>query len=280
MPIKSILTLITGEEADLPTLQHAVQQAKNHQAQLQILHVKPDTRDMLPIIGDGMSGLAIEQMITSVLQSADERAKKAKATADKIIAEQSKGMQIAFQLIQGSEANVWALAGRFADLIIFSRPGSNNAIMANGGVDAILFETGHPTLMIPPVKRDVTKQDITSQPVIAWNGSAQAARAVSWSLPFLQKSTMVTILNGTTNAEIGPARLSKWLAAHGIKTTVKNFDQGSRTIGSALLEEAGLVGGTMIVMGAYGHSRLRQFILGGATRELLQTASLPILLAH
>ena len=82
MPIKSILTLITGEEADLPTLQHAVQQAKNHQAQLQILHVKPDTRDMLPIIGDGMSGLAIEQMITSVLQSADERAKKAKATAD------------------------------------------------------------------------------------------------------------------------------------------------------------------------------------------------------
>ncbi|MBL8687050.1 MAG: universal stress protein [Alphaproteobacteria bacterium] len=280
MPIKSILTLITGEEADLPTLQHAVQQAKNHQAQLQILHVKPDTRDMLPIIGDGMSGLAIEQMITSVLQSADERAKKAKATADKIIAEQSKGMQITFQLIQGSEANVWALAGRFADLIIFSRPGSNNAIMANGGVDAILFETGHPTLMIPPVKRDVTKQDITSQPVIAWNGSAQAARAVSWSLPFLQKSTMVTILNGTTNAEIGPARLSKWLAAHGIKTTVKNFDQGSRTIGSALLEEAGLVGGTMIVMGAYGHSRLRQFILGGATRELLQTASLPILLAH
>lgn len=280
MTIKSILVLITGEEQDLPTLGQAVQQAKNFQAQLDILHVKPDAREMIPIIGDGMSGLAIEQMVTSVLQSADERAKKAKATADKIVAENNKLIKVNFQLLQGAESAVWGLAGRFTDVIFFSRPGSNNASMGNGGIDAILFETGHPSFMIPPLKSEAKKMDITANPVIAWNGSVQAARAVTGALPFLQKATMVTILNGTSSVEMGASRLVKWLSAHNVKTTVKNFDQGGRAIGTALLEEAALVGGTMLVMGAYGHSRLRQFILGGATRDMLQMASLPILLAH
>jgi len=79
MTIKSILAFITGEEQDMPTLRQAVQQAKNFQAQLDILHVKPDSREIMPIIADGMSGLAIEQMVTSVLQSADERAKKSQS---------------------------------------------------------------------------------------------------------------------------------------------------------------------------------------------------------
>ena len=280
MTIKSILALITGEEQDVPTLRQAVQQAKNFQAQLDILHVKPDSREIMPIIADGMSGLAIEQMVTSVLQSADERAKKAKATAEKIVTENSQQIKISFQVVQGAESNIWALAGRFADITIFSRPGSNNASMGNGGIDAILFETGHPSLMVPPVKAEAKNADMTANPVIAWNGSVQAVRAVTGALPFLQKSAMVTILNGTANAEMGGNRLVKWLSAHKVKTTVKNFDPGSRAVGSALLEEAGLVGGTMLVMGAYGHSRLRQFIWGGATREMLQIASLPILLAH
>ena len=164
-----------------------MQQAKNFQAQLDILHVKPDSREIMPIIADGMSGLAIEQMVTSVLQSADERAKKAKATAEKIVTENSQQIKISFQLVQGAESNIWSLAGRFADITIFRRPGSNNASMGNGGIDAILFETGHPSLMVPPVTAEAKNAVMTAHPVLPWHGSVQAVRAGTGGVPFLAR---------------------------------------------------------------------------------------------
>ena len=145
-------------------------------------------------------------------------------------------------------------------------------------LDAALFDTGRPVLVVPPGAAPPGFVHVA----VAWDGSAQAARAVDAGMPFLRRARQVTLLTAPGGDPLAPVdRLVPVLARHDVRATVEHFTPASHhATGRALLGEVKRVGADLLVMGAYGHSRLREMIFGGATREVLAESTAPVLMAH
>jgi nucleotide-binding universal stress UspA family protein len=119
--------------------------------------------------------------------------------------------------------------------------------------------------------------------VIAWNGGTTAARAVRSAMPLLKMSKKVTVViveGGRKRTEIAGADLATYLARHDLDVTIRTVTRTPSGIGQTIIDFAGDEGADWMVMGAYGHSRLREFILGGTTARILKSMPLPVLMAH
>jgi nucleotide-binding universal stress UspA family protein len=118
--------------------------------------------------------------------------------------------------------------------------------------------------------------------VIAWKDTRESARAISEAMPFLTSAANARIV--TVDAERCPGDAAIDIAAHldrqGVKVEITPIESAERTVAEILLDEAHKMSADLIVMGAYGHSRVREWILGGATREMLETSDVPMLMAH
>jgi nucleotide-binding universal stress UspA family protein len=148
--------------------------------------------------------------------------------------------------------------------------------------ESILFGSGRPMLVLP--RRVRTSELALDTVVIAWDGSRSASRAVADSLPVLERAREVRVLTVLNEKELSSespaAELSNYLERRGIVATPDCIDAAGRWIGDILGSYLSSRQTDLLVMGAYGHSRLREFILGGATRSMLSNPSLPILLSH
>jgi nucleotide-binding universal stress UspA family protein len=170
---------------------------------------------------------------------------------------------------------------RFRDLTILPVPQGDD--FDQWYAESIIFGSGRPVLVIPHEwkKRASFKLDTA---VVAWDFSKTAARAVADALPLLQKTKHVTVLTVANEKEIATSRsateLAKHLAHHRIEVTVDTADAAGQDIGSVLKSYCARHDADLLVMGAYGHSRLREFILGGATRAMLSQPGLPVLMSH
>jgi nucleotide-binding universal stress UspA family protein len=148
-------------------------------------------------------------------------------------------------------------------------------------IEGLAFETGRPVLALPPAGgAGHTFRRI----VVGWDNSRAAARALADSLPFCAKAETVVIVRVVDEKELSqeadPAIVVSHLAAHGIEAVTQDVPAGDLDAGQALLDHCRDMMGDLLVMGAYGHSRAREFILGGATRSVLAELELPILLSH
>lgn len=274
MAVKVILALADGGAGTEATLRAALVVAKNFSAQLNVVHVRADPETMVPIVGEGMSGAMVEQVMDAMVKSVETRARTAQSVYQRVCA--PAGERVAWREITGREPEVVAAAARLTDLVVLGRPDSAEEAPMAATVDAGLFDTGRPVLIAPPQPPTV----IGNRILIAWNGSAQSARAVASALPFLSLAQQVVIAVGGTQDSHAPASgLVAYLERHEVRAAVENF-AFSGSIGKVILEQAGRLGADLIVMGAYGHSRLREMILGGATREVLAGANIPVLMAH
>jgi len=167
---------------------------------------------------------------------------------------------------------------RLRDLTIVSVPESYDEWYA----EAILFGSGRPTLVLPesPSFRPFELNTV----VVAWDFSRSAARAVADAIPILEKAKRVRVVTVANDKVIDTTHsseeLAKNLARHGIDVILDRVDAAGRSIGGALTAEVAAHNADLLVMGAYGHSRFREFILGGATRSMLSNPLLPILFSH
>lgn len=167
---------------------------------------------------------------------------------------------------------------RLRDLAVVSVPESH----AQWYADAIIFGSGRPTLVLPesPPSRPFELNTV----VVAWDFSRSAARAVADAIPMLEKAKRVRVVTVTNEKIIdtkhSSEELARNLARHGIDVIVDKVDAAGRTIGDVLNREVASCNADLLVMGAYGHSRLREFILGGATKSMLSKPPLPILFSH
>lgn len=149
--------------------------------------------------------------------------------------------------------------------------------------ECVVFGSGRPTLVLPeePKRRRPSSFDIVG---VAWDFSRPAARAVADALPILQRATVVRVVTvteeKTTDTRRSSTELAKHLACHGIEAIFEEEEAAGRTIGQALEEYATAHDLDLLVMGAYGHSRMRDFILGGATKTIVANPPLPVLLSH
>ncbi|MEA2778810.1 MAG: hypothetical protein QOK29_354 [Rhodospirillaceae bacterium] len=275
MTVKSILALVDGGPLSQPTIETAVAVARNFGAYIEVLHVRADPATLVPIVGEGMSGAMVEQVMDAMANAVDTRAAKARAAYDLIAARAD--LPIAWRQEMGPEPVVLAAAGRLTDLIVLGRPDKSTDGQMAASLDAALFDTGHPVLVAPPTG----PTSVGRRVAVAWNGSAEASRVVAAALPFLHGAEAVTILTASGTDKRAPAEmLVAYLARHEIKAEVLHVELQSHSVGHVLVEQAQRLGADLLAMGAYGHSRLREMILGGATRDVLAQATLPVLMAH
>lgn len=167
--------------------------------------------------------------------------------------------------------------GRLSDFIILPRPAADE-VVSQRCFDAAVFGTGRPSLLVG----DTLPAKLTDNIIIAWNGSLEASRAVFGAMPLLRLAKRVTIF---TALEYGAEAvdlddLAASLRARGIHTPEVVFPSGERSTGAALLMAAETQKATLMVMGAYTHSRMREAFLGGVTRHLLAHAPVPLLMSH
>lgn len=146
--------------------------------------------------------------------------------------------------------------------------------------EAVMFQAEVPTLLVPYAGPAEFKSD---HAVIAWNGGTTAARAVRAAMPLLKMSKKVTVViveGGRKRTEIAGADLATYLARHDLDVTIRTITRTPSGIGQTIIDFVGDEGADWMVMGAYGHSRLREFILGGTTARILKSMPLPVLMAH
>ena len=148
-------------------------------------------------------------------------------------------------------------------------------------VEAALFDSGRPVIVVPYIQKAPLKLDRT---MVCWDGSRAAARAIADAMPLLERAGLVEVViianERGKQDEIEGADMGQHLARHGLKVEVKRIDSGNLDVADALLSHAADSDVDFIVMGGYGHSRLREFVLGGVTRSILRTMTAPVLMSH
>ena len=172
------------------------------------------------------------------------------------------------------------MARRF-DLAIVGQAQPEMSTMEQIIGETTLFESGRPMIMVPYIQKAPFK---TGNVMICWDGSRTAARAVADAIPILGKSSRIEIVSVTSERgkkdEIEGVDIGQHLARHGLKVDVHRISKGNIDVADALLSHAADSAADLMVMGGYGHSRLREFVLGGVTRSIFQSMTLPVLLSH
>jgi nucleotide-binding universal stress UspA family protein len=181
--------------------------------------------------------------------------------------------------------NTATMHARYADLTVLPAMPRNGAeaMLVHDHFHDILRHSGRPVLVVPA---DTPAQLPPRRVVVAWKPTAQAARAVADAMPFLRAAEAVDVV--VIDPKIGEsahggepgASIATHLARHGLKVEIATRPSMNFSAAYSLLDFAREVGADMLVAGGYGHSRLREAVLGGTTRELLQTAHIPVLFAH
>ncbi len=180
-----------------------------------------------------------------------------------------------------SAPDTFARIARRFDLSIVAQPQPEGLAIDTMFVEAALFGSGRPVLIVPYIQRDGLKLD---RVMVCWDGSRAAARAAGDALPILAKTKtveVVTITNASHSVdEIPGIDLAQHLARHRINVELKRVAAGGVDIANAILSRAADFGADLIVMGGYGHSRFREFVLGGATRGLVKSMTVPTFMSH
>ena len=234
-----------------------------------------------PVIPDGTLGGVPVDLIE--LQR-EENSKTAKNAVDRFeaatkkagVAAQSRILDATF----GGAATLFARTARRFDLAVVGQAQREHGASEELMIEGALFESGRPVVVVPYIQ----KSGLTLERVlVCWDGGRTAARAVGDAMPFLERAKAVDIVivaEERKNDEITGAKLSEHLARRGIKANVKRIAKGGLAVDAAILDYAADSGADFMVMGGYGHSRLREFILGGVTRSILASMTLPVLMSH
>lgn len=175
--------------------------------------------------------------------------------------------------------------GRTTDLIVVSqvRPDAEGARFAADLIDSAVLSTGRPVLVVPYIGIGAT---LGENVLIAWDGGHEASRAIADAMPLLERARKVTVIAvntdeaSATGGAAAAARLAAWLAQHGVDVGVVHRESTDVGIGEWLLSRVSDSGCDLIVMGGYAHARMREVVLGGVTRTMLEAMTVPLLIAH
>ncbi len=235
-----------------------------------------------PVVPISGTGYIPADVIES--QRADNETAAEAAIKDFTAATDRAGISAEPQMLSASltgAGDQFARMARRFDLAIVGQAQPEMSTMEQIIGETTLFESGRPIIMVPYIQKAPFK---TGNVMICWDGSRTAARAVADAIPILGKSSRIEIVSVTSERgkqdEIEGADIGQHLARHGLKVDVHRISRGNIDVADALLSHAADSAADLMVMGGYGHSRLREFVLGGVTRSIFQSMTLPVLLSH
>lgn len=288
MSFRVILAPMFGIEADAAVLRSALGLARRFEAHVTALHVHPDPRDLVPLVGEGVSPAVIDQLT----RASEEEIGRQRAAAKKVFDDECAKSGIAIaekppapapssaawrELVGEREQNV-TLRARTSDLVVFPPADAGIAGTVRPSLETTLLDSGRPILALPHTPPDSLGHTVA----VAWNGRAQAARAVAGAMPFLESARGVVVLTAETwrTSFDATLELAEYLEWHGIGCERRPVEVGDEAVGAAMLRTASAAGADLLVMGGYGRARLAESVLGGVTRHVLSHPELPVLMAH
>ena len=193
------------------------------------------------------------------------------------------GVAAEWRVVEGDPAEAATLNARYVDLAILGQVDPDKPGISAPPPEAVLLGSGRPILVVPYIG---APERVGRRVLVAWNASREAARAVNDALPLLEDAETVIVQSINPERGIGgegdlpAADIALHLARHGVTAEAAYAVAEDIGVGDALLSRVSDLGSDLIVMGGYGHSRLREFVLGGATRTVLRHMTVPVLLSH
>lgn len=274
MFIKKILVPIQNAVAGEAALKAAIVLAARHQAFVSASHIRQ--LPVLPIDGHHPLGVVmVDEHISELRKAAEDKARALKAIAEAVLA--SASVAGGWSEREGSLPQDVSIDARVADIIVFAKCASDPGDEQSALIEEAIFQSGGPIFIAPEGVFGAPPQRI----MIAWNGSREAARALSAALPLLKDAAAVSIISfgGSSPGAPDASAAEGLLRLHGIAAEILKKPRSERD-GEHFLAEASAWRADLAVMGAYSHPRWRQIVLGGFTRDMLKQSALPVLMAH
>lgn len=288
MPIKTVLVPVLGHPEDEAVLEAAISIAKPNRSHVDVIHAKADPRQIAALkMGEGMGASQVATVVAEAGKAYQDAHDAARRHFDEWCARHEviqgsglsagDGVTATWSEAKDDPAAVVARQGRVADVIIVSRSGHEHGDDA-AVVEAALMETGRAVLMVPPGMRHPKVGSLA----VAWNGSREAARAIGLAMPLLEVAEKVSVISATssTMAASEAEAIAASIARHGVAVDTITFPLNGGNLANKLQAEALRVGADALVLGAYSHSRLREFVFGGVTKDVLASSHIPILFTH
>jgi nucleotide-binding universal stress UspA family protein len=285
--MRVILVLLVGDDDDACGLTAACAVARPLRAHVDALFVRPDPLEAVMNLESEATPELLDTVTRASRTTWDARGRlarqafdAARAAADAALAAQptgTDGVTAEWRELTGAPEVVLPFEGRLCDLLVFAGIHSGGSTQRRRMFEVALLHAARPVLLVPEQAPDTIGKVIA----VAWNGSAEAARAVAGALPLLHHAAQVHVLTAAsarTEVERGDG-LARYLAWHG-RSCERHALYPTTQVGEALLAKAKQLGADLLVMGGYGRSRVSELVFGGVTRTVLGRYDLPILLAH
>jgi nucleotide-binding universal stress UspA family protein len=278
MTYKTILVQCDAARNVAPRLEVAAELAQQQGAHLVALHARQPFQ--MPAFVDG--GFPMDDLFKSY--EAGATADLATATAAFEKATKGRHLSAELRVVDGFVHSELVRHARYADLLVLGQTDPENTLPTPADLpEAVTLASGRPVLVVPYI-------GVTNAPgktvLLCWNASRESAHAATAALPLLKAAAKVIVL--AIDAKPSPAGhgaepgadAAAWLARHGVKVTVQRDVAAEADVGGTILSRAADHAVDLIVMGLYGHSRMREMVLGGASRTLLGSMTVPVLMAH
>ncbi len=278
MSLNDIVVYVDSAEATKARVVFAIALAKDHSAHLLGIAFAPTA--LLPLYGADVGFADMTEVLQGVKAQGESALQAFEAHA------KAEGLSAEGRLMQGMSEEFprdFACSARHVDLAIVGQPRDGDPLIGQYAlVERCLFASGRPVIVVPSTPAKIA---ISGTVVVAWDGSAEAARAFNDALTFLKPAKRVVLLVGVADepGEMGAPEVDDMVAhlkRRGVAAEVMRFATSEGDVGKAILAKAKEIRADMIVMGAFHHSRWREFILGGVTLTMLEEATIPLFMAH
>lgn len=291
--IKSILVPLQGNTADTEALTAATSIARAFDAHLEGLHIRPDPRLLIASTTGGMEtgigmGVFPAELWNVIVDADRRRAKQARENFDAFCRKSgiatepaAAGLSASYREIEGDAGRDITLSARYNDLVVFAHDNLSSDLFWDAK-SHVIVGCGRPVLLAPAK----VQLSGVSNVAIAWKDTAESARAVTAAMPLLAKARNIVVLSAREGAAKvedvlrSAEHVAALLRRHGIAVRAEHVPCEHKAAPDSVVERALALKSDLFVMGAYGHGRVREFVFGGFTRQVLNETRLPVLLAH
>lgn len=278
MAYKDILVHIDDSKACARRLEVAIRMARTHEAHLTGLYTAVD-----PLLPGNIRAEVPSHLLETLKAQTAERIEVAKSAYIEAVERAGVSADCHTVHCPGTRiGEVISLHGRYADLVVLGQPEPDDGVAADiEVVEDVVLSVGRPVLVVPYIGAGET---LGERIMVAWDGGREAARAVNDALPAMERADSVAVLvvnpSKGGHGEQPGADIALHLARHKIEVEAQHLESRDITVGDALLSRLADESIDLLVMGAYGHSRLRELVLGGVTRQVFEQMTVPVLMSH